>query len=199
MRFRRSFLLALALTGASVAGGLAGSAHASSASASACPPGTSPSYPPGQCRLEVDPVTAEVGATVTIGGCGFGKGERVKLDLVPVGDLTSLTLTAKMAADDGCVRAKVTLAATVGGVVTLPAPGPYALKAVGLDSAGEEYELVSDTLTLTAGATGAATIGGSLAANGAGEDRSSGWVAVVGVLLVVGGLVLSLRWRRSDG
>lgn len=180
-----------------VLGALPGASPAPAAAAtSACPPGTSPSYPPGSCRLEVTPLTVAVGATVQVTGCGYGRGTKVKLTLVPTGQGTSFTLTPLLADTVGCIKGKVGLSvtATVGGTITFPAPGTYLMKGTGQDPAADAYELVSDAMTLTAATT---SIDPSLAAN-RGSDRSGSSAAALAAAAGLGtvGAVVAVRRRR---
>ena len=184
----RRLLLVLAVSVSPLALAGSGAVHAAPPPPSVCPPDQpGGSYPPGSCRLVVEPTTVEAGGTIDASGCGFAPGSRVMLVLVPT-EKGKPTPLARLTADEsGCI------AVDDVAVPDRTKPGTYVVTATGKDSNGRAYQLVSDPVTVTAPA---AQIEASPVAHTV-DDPSSPLLVLAGAAgLGLLGSALSVRVRR---
>ena len=194
MRMRTILTAALM---AAMAGGGFFAATTSAAAAprppSACPPGVPPpEYPPGRCRLVVEPTTVAPGGAVQVAGCGFKPGSRVNVALDPADTGRAVSLGRLTADGGGCINGSLTLRGNTKA-------GSYIVRATGKNPDGAAYELVSDTITVTAAATARPVVAidaDRAASTGPARGAPARLVVAFG-LLVLGSLVVSgLRRRR---
>lgn len=188
------FLIAGLLAATVVVGGGTSAVPAQAAAdpkpPSACPPGERPpEYPPGRCRLLVQPTSVAPGGTVQVAGCGFHPGSGVKVTATPPEGNGRVRLGRPLADTTGCI----------GGALTIPSrteAGTYVATATGKDPERDAYELVSGPIAVTATARPTEVIDADNAASSRpGRPSPAGPVAVLGLVLLGGVVVTGLRRR----
>lgn len=183
-------VMLMAITGGFVAAAPAGAVPPPKPPPSACPPGATPSYPPGACTLVLDKNAANRGETVTIvEGCGYLAGSRVILKLVPTAGGKTVTVGRLTADANGCINGQSFVVPNNAKI------GTYTLLATGKDANGAAYELVA-AFEITNAA--AAAIKPSQVSNvRAAGDQAPLVLGVVALLLLALGSGVTSRTRRQ--